>query len=81
MEGWKSPISTRPLDKGKPNSLLEASEFVATLEKRKGIEIACPEEIAFGMGFIDERQLDASVKRLGKFDYASYLRAVATEAI
>ena len=67
------------LDTGTPDSLLEAAEFVGTLERRQGTKIACPEEIAFRMGFIDEDQLDAAINRLGKSDYASYLRAVAKE--
>ena len=68
------------LDTGTPDSLLEAAEFVGTLERRQGTKIACPEEIAFRMGFIDERQLDVAIGKLGKSDYASYLRAVAAEA-
>jgi len=68
------------LDTGTPDSLLEAAEFVATLERRQGTKIACPEEIAFRMGFIDEQQLDVLAKRLGKSDYAAYLHAVAKEA-
>ena len=68
------------LDTGTPDSLLEASEFVGTLERRQGTKIACPEEIAFRMGFIDERRLDAAIDKLGKSDYASYLRDVAKEA-
>lgn len=68
------------LDTGTPQSLLEAAEFVGTLERRQGTKIACPEEIAFRMGFIDERQLATSIEKLGKSDYASYLRGVAKEA-
>jgi len=68
------------LDTGTPDSLLEAAEFVGTLERRQGTKIACPEEIAFRMGFIDEQQLDVLAKRLGKSDYAAYLHAVAKEA-
>jgi glucose-1-phosphate thymidylyltransferase len=69
------------LDTGTPQSLLEAAEFVGTLERRQGTKIACPEEIAFRMGFIDERQLDAAIAKLGKSDYASYLRAVSKEPV
>ena len=68
------------LDTGTPDSLLEASEFVGTLERRQGTKIACPEEIAFRMGFIDDRQLEGLASRLGKSDYAAYLRAIAKDA-
>jgi glucose-1-phosphate thymidylyltransferase len=64
------------LDTGTPDSLLEAAEFVGTLEKRQGTKIACPEEIAFRMGFIDEGQLNVVADRHGKSDYARYLRSV-----
>ena len=67
------------LDTGTPESLLEASEFVGTLERRQGTKIACPEEIAFRMGFIDESQLNACIEKLGKSDYARYLRGVAAD--
>ena len=69
------------LDTGTPDSLLEAAEFVGTLERRQGTKIACPEEIAFRMGFIDEQELNAAIDRLGRSDYARYLRAVAKEAV
>jgi len=62
------------LDTGTPDSLLEAASFVATLEKRQGMKIACPEEIAWRMGFIDDAGLDKAAQRLGKSDYAQYLR-------
>jgi len=64
------------LDTGTPESLLEASAFVGTLERRQGTKIACPEEIAFRMGFIDEQQLSAAAAKHGKSDYARYLQAV-----
>ena len=67
------------LDTGTPDSLLEAAEFVGTLERRQGTKLACPEEIAFRMGFIDERQLATATERLGKSSYAGYLRAIAAE--
>ena len=62
------------LDTGTPQSLLEAAEFVATLEKRQGMKIACPEEIAWRAGFIDDAALERAIGALGKSDYASYLR-------
>src|SRR3546814_988732 len=54
------------LDTGTPESLLEAAEFVRTLEKRQGFKIACPEEIAYSMGFIDAAQLEKLATQLGK---------------
>jgi glucose-1-phosphate thymidylyltransferase len=67
------------LDTGTPDSLLEAAHFVATLEKRQGMKIACPEEIAWRMGFISDEVLERSIARLGKSDYARYLRGVRAE--
>ena len=61
------------LDTGTPDSLLEASEFVATLERRQGMKIACPEEIAWRQGFIDDAGLEKTITRLGKSAYAAYL--------
>ena len=69
------------LDTGTPESLLEAAAFVGTLERRQGMKIACPEEIAFRMGFIDERSLNVAIEKLGKSDYATYLRAVAKDKV
>ena len=62
------------LDTGTPDSMLEAAEFVATLERRQGMKIACPEEIAWRQGFIDDAGLERATARLGKSDYARYLR-------
>ena len=62
------------LDTGTPDSLLEAAEFVATLERRQGMKIACPEEIAWRSGFIDDAGLERAIGGLGKGEYASYLR-------
>jgi glucose-1-phosphate thymidylyltransferase len=64
------------LDTGTPDSLIEASEFVRTLEKRQGLKIACPEEIAFNLNFIDEDCLNRAIDALGKSAYADYLRGV-----
>ncbi|AQR60892.1 glucose-1-phosphate thymidylyltransferase [Brevundimonas sp. LM2] len=61
------------LDTGTPDSLLEAAEFVRTLEKRQGFKIACPEEVAYEMGFIDATQLARLAQKLGKSDYGTYL--------
>jgi glucose-1-phosphate thymidylyltransferase len=65
------------LDTGTPDSLLAASNFVATLEKRQGLRIACPEEIAFNQGFIDRNQLEKIGDALGKGEYAKYVQALA----
>ena len=62
------------LDTGTPDSLLEAAEFVATLERRQGMKVACPEEIAWRNGFIDDAGLSRAADRLGKGEYARYLR-------
>jgi glucose-1-phosphate thymidylyltransferase len=62
------------LDTGTPDSLLEASEFVATLERRQGFKICCPEEIAFRMGFVDRDQLTRLAEGYGKSAYGRYLR-------
>jgi glucose-1-phosphate thymidylyltransferase len=66
------------LDTGTPDSLLAASDFVATLEKRQGFRIACPEEIAFNQQFIDRNQLEKLGSLLGKSDYAKYVQTLAT---
>lgn len=60
------------LDTGTPDSLMEASAFVQTVEKRQGQKIACPEEIAFRMGFIDQADL-RSIAGDAKADYYKYL--------
>lgn len=62
------------LDTGTPDSLLEAAEFVATLERRQGMKIACPEEIAWRSGFIDDAGLERAISGLGEGEYAGYLR-------
>ena len=67
------------LDTGTPESLLEASEFVRVLEKRQGLKIACPEEIAYRLGFIDEKALEQAIGVHGKSAYADYLRTILEE--
>nr|WP_250810257.1 glucose-1-phosphate thymidylyltransferase RfbA [Neorhizobium tomejilense] len=61
------------LDTGTPDSLLEASEFVSTLERRQGVKISCPEEIAYRQNFIDADQLECLAKQYGKVLYGRYL--------
>jgi glucose-1-phosphate thymidylyltransferase len=65
------------LDTGTPDSLLEAGEFVRTLEKRQGFKIACPEEIAFSKGFITKAEFSEIADNAGKGDYGVYLRKLA----
>jgi glucose-1-phosphate thymidylyltransferase len=64
------------LDTGTPDSLLEASNFVATLQRRQGFRISCPEEVAFHQGYIDRDQLEQLGLALGKSDYARYIRGL-----
>lgn len=65
------------LDTGTPDSLSEAANFVRALETRQGMKIACPEEIAYRMGFIDRAQLKSLGVRLGNSDYGKYLCEIA----
>ncbi|PSH03681.1 MAG: glucose-1-phosphate thymidylyltransferase [Acidobacteria bacterium] len=67
------------LDTGTHDSMLEASSFIATLEKRQGLKIACPEEIAFRMGFINAAQLRAQAEPLLKSGYGKYLLQIIDE--
>src|SRR5262249_50370541 len=69
------------LDTGTPDSLLEAAEFVRTLEKRQGFKISCPEEIAFRQGWIDAKQLTALGKAVEKSGYGGYLLQLAAGEI
>lgn len=65
------------LDAGTPASLLQAALFVQTVQERQGLQVGCPEEIAFRMGFIDAAALRAQADRLGKTAYGTYLREIA----
>ena len=64
------------LDTGTPDSLLEAAEFVRTLEKRQGFKIACLEEIAFSNGFITYDEATKLMQKYAKSDYGAYLKKV-----
>ena len=64
------------LDTGTHDSLLDASLFIHTLEKRQGLKIGCPEEIAFRLAYIDAAQLTALAKQLGKSSYGQYLQSI-----
>ncbi|OGA00504.1 MAG: glucose-1-phosphate thymidylyltransferase [Betaproteobacteria bacterium RIFCSPLOWO2_02_67_12] len=69
------------LDTGTHESLLEASQFIETIEKRQGLKIACPEEIAFRMGFIDAAQLEALARPLARSGYGEYLLRVLADKL
>jgi len=64
------------LDTGTHDSLLEAASFIQTIEKRQGLKIACPEEIAFRAGYIDAAQLKALASGLENSGYGKYLRGI-----
>ncbi len=65
------------LDAGTPGSLLQAALFVQTVQERQGLQVGCPEEIAFRTGFIDAAALAARAGALGKTAYGAYLRDLA----
>jgi glucose-1-phosphate thymidylyltransferase len=67
------------LDTGTHDSMLEASSFIATLEKRQGLKIACPEEIAYRMGFVTAAQLKTLAQPLLKSGYGKYLLQLIEE--
>jgi glucose-1-phosphate thymidylyltransferase len=69
------------LDTGTHDSLLEAGQFIATLEKRQGLKVACPEEIAYRSGWIDAAQLERLAGPLRKNGYGQYLMTVLREQI
>ena len=62
------------LDTGTHDSLLQASNFIEAIESRQGMKVACPEEIAFGMDYIDREELNALISNMGDTGYADYLR-------
>jgi len=68
------------LDTGTHDSLLEAGQFIATLEKRQGLKIACVEEIAWRNGFISSEQFEALAKPLAKSGYGQYMQRLLKEA-
>jgi glucose-1-phosphate thymidylyltransferase len=69
------------LDTGTHDSLMEAGVFVQTVEKRQGLKIACPEEIAYRLAYIDARQMEKLADGVGKSGYGDYLRRVLREEV
>jgi glucose-1-phosphate thymidylyltransferase len=69
------------LDTGTHDSLMEAGQFIATLEKRQGLKVACPEEIAYRAGWIDAAQLEALAAPMLKNSYGQYLRQIVDEKV
>jgi glucose-1-phosphate thymidylyltransferase len=69
------------LDTGTHESLLEAGQFIATIENRQGLKVACPEEIAYRKGYINAAQLEAQAQPLKKNGYGQYLLRLLNEKI
>jgi glucose-1-phosphate thymidylyltransferase len=69
------------LDTGTHESLLEASQFISVIERRQGLKIACPEEIAFRMGYITAAELEALAKPLAKTGYGEYLLRILNDDV
>ena len=69
------------LDTGTHDSLLDAANFIQTIEHRQGLNVACPEEIAYRLGYITAEQLQALAAKLGKSSYASYLHRILAEKV
>jgi len=69
------------LDTGTHDSLLEAGQFIATLEKRQGLKVACPEEIAYRAGWITADQLEAQAQPMLKNGYGQYLMQVLRDGV
>jgi glucose-1-phosphate thymidylyltransferase len=84
----KNQLNVRPLsrgmawlDTGTLTSLLEAGNYIATIEHRQGLKVACLEEVAFRMGFIDQANLSDLIDRAPKGEYREYLRMVSVEGV
>ncbi|MCC4115371.1 glucose-1-phosphate thymidylyltransferase RfbA [Aromatoleum toluclasticum] len=69
------------LDTGTHESLLDASQFIQTIEKRQGLKVACPEEIAYRLGWIDAGALEALAQPLSKNGYGRYLMSILKETV
>lgn len=69
------------LDTGTHDSLLEAAMFIQTIERRQGLKVACPEEIAYRLGHISAEQVRALAGRVGKSSYGQYLQRLVEETV
>ena len=69
------------LDTGTHESLLEASQFIETIEKRQGLKVSCPEEIGYRMGYISAGQLEVLASHMNKNSYGEYLLSILQEKI
>ncbi|MGN1123747.1 MAG: sugar phosphate nucleotidyltransferase, partial [Eubacterium sp.] len=69
------------LDTGTMESLIDAADFVKTVQTQQGIRISAPEEIAYRTGMIDKEKLNQSAEKYGKSDYGKYLKKVAADEI
>jgi glucose-1-phosphate thymidylyltransferase len=69
------------LDTGTHESLLDAGQFISTIEKRQGLKVACPEEVAWRQGWIDDAKLAGCAKALGKSSYGAYLRGLLEQKV
>ncbi len=68
------------LDTGTPESLLQASNFIESIEERQGLKVACPEEIAFTSGWISRAQLESSAEKMSKNAYGQYLKTLLKDS-
>ena len=69
------------LDTGTHDSLMEAGQFIATLEKRQGLKVSCPEEIAYRAGWISAEQLEKLAQPMLKNGYGQYLQRILKETV
>ena len=67
------------LDTGTPDSLLDASNYIATMERRQGLKIGCIEEVAFRMGYIDSKQFEKIINQSPENEYKKYLKIILEE--
>ena len=67
------------LDTGTPDSLIDASNYIATIQRRQGLKIGCIEEVAYRMGYIDTKQLEKTINKLLENEYEKYLKIIFKE--